>query len=255
MTHSRSGRLWTTFKRLAALRPRIPPTDFAEEAEKEGPKRYKSKMDPFAILAKAKKEMLDSDPEAFKVIILALLCGLRRSEIDNLLWNAFDFTTSELSVEPSEYYALKSEKSSGNIDLDADTLALFNDDHAKHPTSVFVIESKKEPKKSKNRYYRCEKIFVRVLAWLRAQGVESDKPIHTLRKEIGSVINKEYGIYAASRFLRHSNISITADYYLDNKETVVPKLLGGILGKNVPENNDPTEPEVTESDHDPIDDW
>lgn len=218
--------------------------------EKEASKRYNSKMDPFAILTKANVEMLDSDPEALKVVILALLCGLRRSEIDNLMWDAINFSTSRLSVETTEYHALKSKKSSGLIDVDPDTLALFLSDRAKNPASVFVIESNKSPGKSKKRDYRCDKVFERVLAWLRAQGVEPTKPIHTLRKEIGSHIYKEFGIYAASSFLRHSDIRITAEYYLDNKENIAPIKLGKLLRKTEPENSDVTLPDETESDSD-----
>ncbi len=71
--------------------------------EKAPSTRYVSKMDPFAILALAKEQMAETDPEAFKVMVLALVCGLRRSEIDNLLWRAFDFTGSTLRIETSEY--------------------------------------------------------------------------------------------------------------------------------------------------------
>lgn len=189
--------------------------------------RYVSKIDAQAILRTAKKELSEKDPEAFKVILLALVCGLRRSEIDNLLWRAFDFTNSKLIVETSEYRELKSKNSSGTIDIEADTLAIFRADRAKNPKAVFVINSSKLPKPSKGSDCRCDSVFSRVLTWLRAQNVEESKPIHTLRKEIGSIINHEHGIYAASCFLRHSNIQITAEYYLDNKVAVIPKAISG----------------------------
>jgi hypothetical protein len=43
------------------------------------------------------------------------------------------------------------------------------------------------------------------------------KPLHTLRKEFGSVVCDLHGIYAASLSLGHANIGITARYYLDKK--------------------------------------
>jgi hypothetical protein len=122
---------------------------------------------------------------------------------------------------------LKSKNSAGIIDIDDVTLSIFSADRAKNPKAIFVINSSKSPKTSKGREYRCDDVFTRVLTWLRAQDVESSKPIHTLRKEIGSVINHEYGIYAASCFLRHSDIRITAEYYLDNKVAVTPKSFAG----------------------------
>ena len=198
--------------------------------EKAPSMRYVSKIDPYALLATAKEELSESDPESFKVLILALVCGLRRSEIDNLLWRAFDFSGSALRVETSEFHQLKSEDSAGVIDLDAETLALFRAYRAKHPKSIFVIESSKQPtKKAKSRAYRCDEVFSKLLTWLRAQGVEGNKPIHTLRKEIGSIIASEHGIFAASRYLRHSDIRITSAIYADKKHTVVPKAFAGLL--------------------------
>jgi integrase len=199
--------------------------------EKPPSMRYVSRMDPYAILASAKEELAESDQEAFKVMILALVCGLRRSEIDNLLWRAFDFPNSTLRVETSEFHELKSEDSAGEIDLDADTLALFRGYRAKAPKSIFVIESPKLPlNKMQTRGYRCNAVFKTVLTWLRAQGVEASKPIHTLRKEIGSLIASEHGIFEASRYLRHSDIRITSAIYADKKKKVTPKTFAGLLG-------------------------
>ena len=39
------------------------------------------------------------------------------------------------------------------------------------------------------------------------------KPLHELRKEFGSMVNSQYGIYAASRALRHGNIAVTVAHY------------------------------------------
>lgn len=199
--------------------------------EKEPSLRYISKMDPIAILAKAREELAESEPEAFKVMILALICGLRRAEIDNLLWRAFDFAGSSMRVESSEFHELKSEDSAGKMDLDADTLALFGGYRAKKPKAVFVVESPlKHDSKAKAGRYRCNPVFKTVLAWLRKQGVDGHKPLHTLRKEIGSIIASEHGIFEASRYLRHADIHITSAFYADKKKTIVPKTFAGLLG-------------------------
>ena len=200
--------------------------------EKAPSMRYVSKIDAFAILARAKEEMADSDSEAFKVMILALVCGLRRSEIDNLLWRAFDFPNAILRIESSEYHELKSEDSAGEIDLDAATVAMFRGFRAQNPKSLFVIESPNKPRNQmKARCYRCDAVFKRVLAWLRAQGVDARRPLHTMRKEIGSIIASEHGIFEASRYLRHSDIRITSAIYADKKKTVTPKAFDGLLGQ------------------------
>jgi integrase len=50
---------------------------------------------------------------------------------------------------------------------------------------------------------------------LRKHGVTARKPIYELRKEFGSMVNREHGLSAASDQLRHSSIAITAAHYID----------------------------------------
>jgi len=81
-----------------------------------------------------------------------------------------------------------------------------------------VIESPIRPRLSATyRHYRCNKVFESLFSWLRSKGIRSANPLHTLRKEFGSRINDTYGIYAASRALRHADIAITSQHYLDKK--------------------------------------
>ena len=54
--------------------------------------RYQSRIEPAALLQSAKENLFESDPEAFKALLLALGAGLRRGEIDRLLWRQIDFT-------------------------------------------------------------------------------------------------------------------------------------------------------------------
>ena len=51
-------------------------------------------------------------------------------------------------------------------------------------------------------------------------GVEGAKPLHTLQKGGGSIIATKAGIHAASQFLRHADIQVTAMHYADHKERV-----------------------------------
>jgi hypothetical protein len=60
-------------------------------AEPEPSLRYRSKMDAEAILRAAQSELATQDTEAFKLLLLTLVCGLRRSEADTLMWSQFDF--------------------------------------------------------------------------------------------------------------------------------------------------------------------
>ncbi|MCF7786800.1 MAG: tyrosine-type recombinase/integrase [Prosthecobacter sp.] len=201
--------------------------------EKPPSMRYVSKLDAHAIMARAKDELSESEPEAYKALILALVCGLRRSEIDHLMWRMFDFTHLLLRIENTEYHQLKSEDSAGEIDLERNIAEVFKAYRSQNPKSLFVIESPNPPRsESKTRCYRCNAVFERINKWLREQGVDYLKPLHTLRKEVGSIIANEYGIYEASRYLRHSDIRITSSIYTDKKKIVTPKTLGGMLGHN-----------------------
>ncbi len=56
------------------------------------------------------------------------------------------------------------------------------------------------------------------------------RPVHTLRKEFGSQVCNKYGIYAASRALRHADISITGQHYLDKRQPT-PAGLGKFLSR------------------------
>ncbi|MGO8676039.1 MAG: hypothetical protein ACLQVX_09230 [Limisphaerales bacterium] len=56
---------------------------------------------------------------------------------------------------------------------------------------------------------------------LRGKGLKSRNALHALRKELGSQICAQAGIYAASSALRHSSINITREYDIDRKQPVV----------------------------------
>jgi integrase len=74
--------------------------------------------------------------------------------------------------------------------------------------------------------YRAERIFENLIAWLRSKGVATKTPLHTLRKEFGSLINQRHGIHAASLALRHANIGVTRLHYVDSRPRATPGLGG-----------------------------
>ena len=193
--------------------------------EKQPSVRYQSKIDALEILRKAEKELMASQPELFKAFLFALEFGLRRSEIDHLLWEAIDFENGILRIEHTEFHELKSDDSAGELDIKPETLQLLKC-LREESQSKFVIDSGNQPR-TKNRHSRCNRcdtVFNKLIKWLKDQGITSRKPIHELRKEIGSIIASEYGVFEASRYLRHSDIRITAQIYLDKKRVVTPSL-------------------------------
>jgi hypothetical protein len=87
----------------------------------------------------------------------------------------------------------------------------------------FVIRSANEPRANAASYhhYRCNRLFELLIKWLRSKGISARNPIHALRKEFGSQVCAQGGIYAASLALRHANIQITCDHYTDKRKIVV----------------------------------
>jgi len=191
--------------------------------EKPASLRYHSRMDATKIIEAGMAELRDTEPEVLKALMLACVCGLRISEIDYLLWDAFAFDQATLRVETTEYHQLKSADSAGEIDLDEHMVSMFREFQAK-AAGDFVLECGSAKKRPGSRHYRCDSVFNRLRGWLRDQGVKSKKPVHELRKEIGSIIASEHGIFEASRYLRHSDIRITAAIYVGKKKRITPML-------------------------------
>jgi integrase len=195
----------------------VPPNPFeGVDLEKQGSVKYVSTIKANDILRTAREELEESDPEAWKVILLALGAGLRRREIDMLCVTQLDFEESLIRVINTDHFEAKTDDSQGIVYVDATMLREIGKhiDHA----SLFVIDPGTPP--APNRapgYYRCQDTLKRTTKWLTAHGVLSQRPLHCLRKEFGSIINAGSDIHTASRQLRHSTIKTTAAVYTDNR--------------------------------------
>lgn len=187
---------------------------------------YRSRIDADRLIKQAVSE-LGSDPaktEEFKLFCLCLLCGLRRREADTLLWSQIDLDKRILTIETTEYLRPKSEDSNASVDLDEDMVALLRS-WREQTTGKFVVESHITPGKATHRTcYRCKQHMDSLIAWLRSKDVQAQKPLHELRKEIGSIIASRDGIFAAQRFLRHGNALTTSLYYADKKARITSGL-------------------------------
>jgi integrase len=186
--------------------------------------RYKSKVDAPKLIADAHEELKNKQPDVFKIFLLSMGAGLRRSEVDKLTWKQFDWARQTLSIEPNEYGDVKTEASAETIDIGADMLAFFKEHHARR-NSDFVVSSAVVVDRPKHwNHYRCDRHFKDLIDWLREKGVDTRNPIHTLRKEFGSLVNQKFGLFAASAALRHSSIAVTREHYVDRKERIALNL-------------------------------
>ena len=188
--------------------------------------RYSSRIDPGALLVAAKTELSDvpERQEQFKIFCLALLCGLRKREIDTLLWRSVDFAKGVIRIERTEYFQPKSEDSAAEVDIAPEFVEILRG-FQEEATGEFVIESPNPPRYHTSRTnYRAEADFEALYTWLATKGVAARKKLHELRKECGAVIANSMGIFAASRVLRHSDIRITSQYYADKKVRITTGL-------------------------------
>jgi hypothetical protein len=192
--------------------------------------RYRSGFDVETLIEAAQKEL---PIEQLKIFLLATMAGLRRNEIDKLEWRAFHWSQRRIRIEATRYFHPKSEDSLGDVEIDTELLKVFRGFYAR-AKSDFVIESEVAPRpEATYSHYRCQRDFEALTKWLPGKGVPGAMPLHTLRKEFGSQVCAKHGIYLASHALRHGDIGITAQHYLDKKRRVTVGL-GGLL--TVPKN-------------------
>jgi integrase len=196
--------------------------------EKASPKKYSATFDVKKLFAAAEAQL---PAEELKVFLLAVCCGLRRHEIDYLEWPSFDWERHMLIIRETKWFKAKTDDSSAEVPIDAALSARFYGFYENHLAAMVAIKNPKrlndfviqaagfaKPRLDKAYIrYRCNVQFERLTAWLRAHGVKGPRPLHTLRKEAGSIVNASQGIHVASRFLRHSNVAITSAVYADSR--------------------------------------
>jgi integrase len=201
--------------------------------------KYFSKIDPKELLQAAREELSEKEPAAFLAMILALAAGLRRGEIDSLCWGQVDFNRQLIRVEETEVGGLKSRDSRAEVPIDENVVAILRGFHAKlksrDTAGIFVVPGTGKPggHKKWGRQYRADAVFTKLTDWLRGKGVDARKPLHELRKELGALVTAEHGIYAASRVLRHADVSTTARHYSDLKTRPVVNVGAWLLEENV----------------------
>ncbi|MGB2560895.1 MAG: tyrosine-type recombinase/integrase [Akkermansiaceae bacterium] len=196
------------------------------------PKPYKSVFDVEELIGQARKKLIGIEQDQqWLIFLLSVSSGLRRDEIDKLIWSQIDFRKHRISLEETKYW--KPKGTIGDVNLDPQLSHLIKA-YKKKSDSEFVIQSDVAPRfQTKSRHYRAEKHFEALISWLRANGLaEAKKPIHTLRKEAGSRINKLYGLAAAQKFLRHADVSTTASYYVSTDDKLTTGFGGLLTGKD-----------------------
>lgn len=205
------------------------PLPFAGVAfEKPGSLRYQSRIDHLTLVVAAQNELAEAHSEQFKIFLLALGAGLRKAEIDTLTWRQIDWKNATIWIGATEHFTPKSEDSQGTVDVDPGVLDELRR-YMPQSRGEFVINSTAAPRPdASHQFYRAENEFYELNAWLRSKGITAQKPLHELRKEFGSLICQQAGIFAASTQLRHSDIRVTTSFYVSKKERVTVRM-GDVL--------------------------
>jgi site-specific recombinase XerC len=195
---------------------------------KEGSHLYFSKFDPMKLLKAAESDLLGTDDDAFLAIVLALCQALRANEMDKLLWSQVDLREGKLSIYGTEYFTPKTRHSCGTIPISDAVMVYLKEIMGRRKNwkaGDFVInQSAKMKKNSMGREYRCKAVFKRVIKWLKDKGISDQKPLHTLRKECGSIVLRQTGDINATRlFLRDSSMAVVINHYADSTVIKAPK--------------------------------
>jgi integrase len=189
---------------------------------REGSHRYVSRFDGRRLLAMAREEL---PMDGYVVLVLAICAGMRRNEIDKLLWEQVDLARGIISIYATAHFTPKSAESCSAIPLDAAVVELLSSWRSR-VQGDFVIPSPIVPRpERRSRHSRCLRLFKHLAKWLRSNGVRFRCPLHTLRKEYGAEICRRHGLYAASRSLRHSTYAVKEKYYVDSSAFATPGFL------------------------------
>jgi integrase len=156
------------------------------------------------------------------------MAGMRRNEIDKALWSWVDWTAGCIRITPTKDFRTKSDDAVRSVWLPAEVLGILRGYRAR-ATSSFILESKVKARPDKlYDHYRAATQFEKLISWLRSKRVNGAKPVHTLRKEFGSLIAQKFGIFAAKEMLGHADIATTSAHYLETKTKPIIEL-GSLL--------------------------
>jgi integrase len=197
------------------------PLPFAGVKIERADTRYFATFNLEELIQSACNALAESDQEAFKVLLLSGMAGLRRREIDLLPWSAFRWDDNVIRVQHTKHFTPKTSDSVGDVTVDSELMTIFRGYRARAPKAEFVIASEDAPRLDVlYSFYRCDDVFERLTSWLRDHGIKSVRPIHELRKAFGSVICQKAGIHQASIALRHADIRTTSAVYVDSRSRV-----------------------------------
>lgn len=196
--------------------------------------KYSSKFDIPHILGAARARFRRGVAEengdaaaAWMIFVLALYAGLRGNEIDKLMWTQVNLEGRVISIHTTHCFTAKTTSSNAEVPIEAEVaeeLRWYRNQFDGKPEFVICPGTPVPTDTTGPERRRLNAPFTLLCDWMRnyeANGVkplaDTQKPIHELRKEAGSVVMRNGDIYKASLFLRHSDIQTTVRHYADTR--------------------------------------
>jgi integrase len=180
----------------------------------EGMELVHSKVAQYVPMPQATRKSIWEDcctelaPNDAMVVLMALGIGMRRSEICAAIPEWFSLQDDKVMVHIKEEDHFQPKNGESGVvpvalDLYEALLKLRGDSD-----SQFFVPSTTDNEAAN----RLNKRYDVIIAWLRQKGLRGKKPIHNLRKELGSIVAKHQGILEASKILRNT-LQVCAIHY------------------------------------------
>jgi integrase len=222
---------------LLALLPSPLPLSEFQLLQEDGSPRFKPSILPEKLLQLAHAELGAAQTEgesdetfSFReqqwiAFILTFCAALRRREGDLLQWSQVHLVDSKgphIALNKTKVFKAKNNAHEGIILLDPEVAKVLTAYKESATGEVFVLRSHKEADVTGLKRPRCDRTWKALRKWLRSKGEADAKPVHALRKSIGSLMANKFGIHAAQRLLRHTSPTITSKFYTDREASVLP---------------------------------
>ncbi len=183
--------------------------------------RYQSKIGVEKLIEEAKKSIYITNKDAWAAFLLCFGVGLRREEIDKLMIEQVDIEDRRVWIRTTEFFRPKAKNSEASVDLSPPIAAFLKEYLDAIPERKFVL-----PGREVSGKLRCQTTFRALMKWLRENGVSERTPLHTLRKEAGSLIFEKSGsIDLTAEFLRNDP-RIAREHYIGKKSRLELELPG-----------------------------
>jgi len=162
----------------------------------------------------AAQQIRHTDPDTFRVYLLAARLGLRDNEILNVRGDWIEERRGKWALaiidRPQQPFRTKAGVNRW-LELSQELIDEFCEDIGK---AHYLVANGRPPTTRQNVVYRTASAFVRQYLPGRS------KSLHELRKYAGARIATEHGMYAAKEFLGHATITTTEKHYASYLKSV-----------------------------------